>query len=273
MAQLIPTDELKSWLDAWAQRYEQVDFIPLDPISIPHRYERPEDIECVAFMTATIAWGRRASILQSAHRMFEPMGTSPVAFLVDANANDLMDLVWAHRTFLPEDGLRFMQSLQGWYQHHHSLAHGFALRPGENGYHEAIDRFRNVFARSWLDTRSAKHLASPAQGSAAKRLHLFLRWMVRSSDRGVDFGLWNMDPSYLSCPLDVHSGQVARALGLLERKANDQKAVLELDHALRGMDPHDPVRYDFALFGLGEAGILKEGFVGDAYTAFVPSHR
>lgn len=99
MAQLIPTDELKSWLDAWAQRYEQVDFIPLDPISIPHRYERPEDIECVAFMTATIAWGRRASILQSAHRMFEPMGASPVAFLVDANANDLMDLVWAHRTF------------------------------------------------------------------------------------------------------------------------------------------------------------------------------
>lgn len=273
MAQLIPAEELKSWLNAWSQRYEQVDFIPLDPISIPHRYESPEDIECVAFMTATIAWGRRASILQSAHRMFEPMGNSPVAFLVDANEEDLESLVWAHRTFLPEDGLRFMKSLQSWYQKHNSLAHGFELKRGETDYHAAIDRFRFTFATHWLDSRSAKHLASPAQGSAAKRLHLFLRWMVRSSNKGVDFGLWNADPSFLSCPLDVHSGNVARALGLLDRKANDQKAVLELDLALRSMDPKDPVRYDFALFGLGEAGILKEGFAGDAYTDFVPSPR
>ena len=271
MAQLISPEDLQAWLEHWALEYEQPDFIPLDPISIPHRYERPEDIECVAFMTAIIEWGRRSSIVQSAERMFDPLGDSPVATLVDATDDDMRSWHWAHRTFMPEDGLRFMQSLKRWYKSHSSLEKGFGLKRGETDYHAAIDRFRASFAGDWLETRSAKHLASPAQGSAAKRLHLFLRWMVRSSRRGVDFGLWPQTPAaYLSCPLDVHSGNVGRAIGLLERKANDRRAVLELDTALRRMDPEDPVRFDFALFGIGESGILKESPLGSSLNPIVP---
>ena len=271
MAHLISPEDLQAWLEHWAREYEQPHFIPLDPISIPHRYERPEDIECVAFMTAIIAWGRRSSILQSANRMFAPLGDSPVATLVDASESDLASWHWAHRTLMPEDGLRFMQALQRWYRNHHSMEKGFQRKAGETDYHAAIDRFRIAFAGDWLATRSAKHLASPDQGSAAKRLHLFLRWMVRSAQRGVDFGLWTNTPAaYLSCPLDVHSGQVGRALGLLERKANDQRAVRELDAALRRLDAEDPVRFDFALFGIGESGILKETPLGAKPKPIVP---
>ena len=259
MAGLIPGAELKDWLDEWALRYEQPNFIPEDPISIPHRYQRREDIEAVGLMTALIAWGRRASILQSANAMFADLGESPVAFLVDASADDLKGLIWAHRTFLPEDGFRFMQALQSWYRYSSTLEFAFQPKQGEADYGAAIDRFRLAFAGEWIHTRSAKHLASPAQGSAAKRLHLFLRWMVRSEARGVDFGLWNrLSPHLLSCPLDVHTGNVARDLQLITRKANDRKTVMELDGALRSMDAQDPVKYDFALFGLGESGWLQK---------------
>lgn len=259
MAGLIPPSELKDWLDEWALRYEQPDFIPADPISIPHRYGRREDIEAVGLMTALIAWGRRSSILQSADAMFADLGDSPVAFLVDASEEDLGGLTWAHRTFLPEDGWRFMQALQSWYRTHSTLESAFSHRAGESDLGPAIDRFRHAFAGDWIHTRSAKHLASPAQGSAAKRLHLYLRWMVRPAARGVDFGLWtSLSPRLLSCPLDVHTGNVARDLGLVQRKANDRKTVEELDSALRAMDAEDPVKYDYALFGLGESGWLQK---------------
>ena len=272
MASLVPKDELKSWLDQWAAKYEQPNFIPLDPISIPHRYSRHEDIECAAFVTATIAWGRRAAILKSADHMLTELGDSPVAFLVDASAEDLTEIHWAHRTFLPEDGHRFLHSLQLWYREHSTMEGAFLPRANEPDLHLAIDRFRQSFASFWLDTRSSKHLASPSQGSAAKRLHLFLRWMVRSSDKGVDFGLWhNIDPKQLSCPLDVHSVNVARSLGLLTRGANDQRAVRDLDLALREFDSLDPVKYDFALFGMGEAGILSKNEVGSPLRISVSS--
>ncbi|HAB35046.1 MAG TPA: TIGR02757 family protein [Cryomorphaceae bacterium] len=246
-------------MGVWAVRFEHPGFTPEDPISIPHRYTRREDIEAVGLMTAIIAWGRRSSIVQSANAMFADLGDSPVAFLVDSSEEDLLALTWAHRTFLPEDGWRFMRALQAWYRNHSTLEHAFAARRAESDFGPAIDRFRETFAGNWLHTRSAKHLASPAQGSAAKRLHLFLRWMVRSEARGVDFGLWtSLSPRLLSCPLDVHTGNVARDLGILSRKANDRRTVLELDTALRAMDSKDPVKYDFALFGLGESGWLQK---------------
>ena len=271
MAGLNPSHELKEWLDEWALRYEQPDFIPFDPIAMPHRYARREDIEAVGLMTALIAWGRRSSILQSADAMFAELGDSPVAFLVDASLEDMRELTWAHRTFLPEDGWRFMQALQSWYRRQPSLESAFTHRAGESDLGPAIDRFRHAFAGNWIDTRTAKHLASPAQGSAAKRLHLFLRWMVRPALRGVDFGLWgSLSPSLLSCPLDVHTGNVARDLGLIHRKANDRKTVIELDAALRAMDAEDPVKYDFALFGLGESGWLQKS-LGDGRQRPLPS--
>ena len=258
MGSLIPAKDLHSWLDNWVDKYENINFITNDPISIPHRYERPVDREFVGFVTASISWGRRASILKSAEKMFSYFGDQPVDDLVDLSDNDIADIIWSHRTFLNIDGWQFIKSLRNYFRNHSSMEKLFITHPKEVYYNEAIDRFRLNISKDWKYQRTLKHIASPKAGSAAKRIHLFLRWMVRSNDRGVDFGDWkNLDPRKLSCPLDVHSGNVARDLGLLKRSYNDSKSLLELDIALRKLDPSDPVKYDYALFGLGESATLK----------------
>ncbi len=243
---------LRDLLEAKAHQYERRDFIPHDPISIPHRFKKRDDIEVSALLTATIAWGNRKSILQSAQRLLETMDGAPGDFVRSHKPRDRKAFAsFVHRTFNGSDAQFFLETLQDLYRVYGSLEAAFGHPVVDSGW-EAIEQFRRRFFDRPHLPRHGKHLSSPARGSAAKRLNMFLRWMVRPSIRGVDFGLWTaLTPAQLNCPLDVHSASVARKLGLLQRRQNDRKAVEELDRALRQLDPVDPVRYDFALFGLG----------------------
>lgn len=237
----------------WADRVERPEFVALDPLSLPRRFaDDPASAELIGFMAATVAWGSRASIIASAERALAGMTDRPAEWLLEAEEEELDALPWRHRTLLPEDSAVLLRGLQRAFRRHGSLAPLFELRAGETDFFHAIDRARSVLLGDAIHSRTAKHIASPAAGSAAKRIHLFLRWMVRPSARGVDLGIWSHLPtSALSCPLDVHTGRVARGLGLLKRTANDAAAVRELDTALRAIDPKDPARLDLALFGLG----------------------
>lgn len=237
----------------WADRVERPEFVALDPVLLPRRFaDDPISAEIVGFMAATVAWGSRRSIIASAERAIAGMGDRPAQWLLEADEDDLDALSWRHRTLLAEDSGVLLRGLQRALRAHGTLAELFALQPGETDFFNAIDRARTELLGGAIASRTAKHIASPAAGSAAKRLHLYLRWMVRPSARGVDLGIWSHLPkSALSCPLDVHSGRVARSLGLLKRSANDAAAVRELDAVLRTIDAEDPARLDFALFGLG----------------------
>jgi uncharacterized protein (TIGR02757 family) len=241
--------ELKEFLDYKADEYENPNFIEFDPVSIPHRFSRKEDIEIAGLLSATIAWGNRKSILTNASKMMALMDNSPFEYLCaysDADAAKLTNFV--HRTFNAVDFDFFLKSLQNIYLNKGGLENVFQ---GENAK-DAIYQFRTAMLESPHLKRSEKHLSNPYKNSAAKRLNMFLRWMVRPAAKGVDFGVWNsIKTSQLSCPLDVHSGNIARKLGLLNRNPNDWKAVEELDTALIKLDPQDPVKYDFALFGMG----------------------
>lgn len=241
--------DLKDFLDLKAQQYEAVSFIKDDPIKIPHLFSKKEDIEIAGFLTATIAWGNRLSILRSAERMMALMDQSPHDFIINHRESDLLSVEhFVHRTFNKDDLFFFWRALQGIYLEHGGLEPCFAAGNAMGG----ICGFREVFLQYPHLKRSEKHVSNPAKGSSAKRLNMYLRWMVRSAKGGVDFALWqSLKPAQLSCPLDVHSGRVARKLGLLKRQVNDAKAVAELDESLRSLDPDDPVKYDFALFGLG----------------------
>ncbi|AKA36247.1 TIGR02757 family protein [Flagellimonas lutaonensis] len=245
--------ELKDFLDAKAEQYEHPQFLESDPLQVPHRYSKKEDIEISAFLTATIAWGNRKSIINNASRMMELMDNAPHDFLVNHAQRDLERLKpFVHRTFNGDDLCYFVKGLQYVYQHHGGLEAIFTDYQTETSLQPAIGRFKELFFRLPHAQRTTKHISNPEKGSAAKRINMFLRWMVRTADKGVDFGLWKgIRPSKLSCPLDVHSGNVARKLKLLKRKQNDAKALEELDSNLRRLDLQDPVKYDFALFGLG----------------------
>ncbi len=242
--------DLKDFLNAKAEYYEQPEFIETDPIVIPHQFTKKEDIEISAFLVATIAWGNRKSIVKNGFRMNQLLQESPFDFVMNHQETDLKDLLnFKHRTFNGEDFIFFIKSLQNIYKSHGGLQKVFENKnPMPNGIHQ----FKTLFFSIPHLRRTQKHVSDPLKNSAAKRINMFLRWMVRPADKGVDFGLWQgLEPAQLSCPLDVHSGNVARKLGVLKRKQNDLKAVQELDHALRNLDPIDPVKYDFALFGLG----------------------
>jgi uncharacterized protein (TIGR02757 family) len=245
--------DLKSFLDEKTRQYQQPEFLDSDPIQIPHRFSEKSDIEIAAFLTATIAWGNRLSIIRSADRMMELMDKAPYDFVMNASEGDLKKLEgFVHRTFNGYDFQAFIKGLRHVHSEHNGLETLFSSAAKADGMQEAITSARACFFEIPHPERSEKHFSDPSRGSAAKRLNMFLRWMVRPSDTGVDFGIWTqIKPAHLSCPLDVHSGKVARALGLLTRKQNDARAVQELDRALRKLDPEDPVKYDFALFGLG----------------------
>ncbi len=250
--------ELKDFLDEKADKYNRPEFIEHDPISIPHIYSTKEDIEISGFLTATIAWGNRTSILRDAKRMMAFMGNSPYDFLINHKKNHLDKISGViHRTFNSGDFVYFIQALRHIYSRRNGLELIFTEHKTDDSLQPAIHEFKRLFFELPHPARTIKHISDPLSGSAAKRINMFLRWMVRKDNKGVDFGLWkSFSPSILSCPLDVHSGNVARKLGLITRKQNDSKAVSELDLILRKMDSHDPVRYDFALFGLG----VFEGF-------------
>lgn len=250
--------ELKEFLDAKVEQYNHPGFLDSDPLQIPHRFTKKEDVEISGFLTATIAWGNRKSIIKNAERMMELMDYAPHDFILDHQANDLDRFQgFVHRTFNETDLTYFIGSLKNIYLNHGGLESVFSKKNPDNSLQTAISHFKTRFFELPHQTRTTKHISDPLKGSAAKRINMFLRWMVRNNDTRVDLGLWNnILPAQLSCPLDVHSGNVARKLGLIKRKQNDGKALAELDLNLRKLDPEDPVKYDFALFGLG----VFEGF-------------
>lgn len=245
--------ELKQFLDEKVQTYNSPSFIAWDPIQIPHRFTKKEDIEIAGFLAATIAWGNRKSIINSATNMLERMDNSPYDFVTNFSKADEAQLEgFVHRTFQDVDLLYFLKALRYLYTEKDGLEATFKRVSKGTNLQLAIHHFKKLFFSLPHQQRTEKHLSDPLKNSAAKRINMFLRWMVRTDNAGVDFGIWKtLSPSQLSCPLDVHSGNVARKLKLLKRKQNDAKAVAELDGALRRLDPADPVKYDFALFGLG----------------------
>ncbi|MHA6697811.1 TIGR02757 family protein [Chryseobacterium sp. A321] len=250
---MIHFEELKSFLDQKAEEFQNPNFIEHDPMQIPHRFELKQDIEIAGFLTATISWGNRKSIINSATQMMNHLGNNPYDFVLSFSERDLDFLTdrSVHRTFNGEDLKQFLWNLKRLYKERDSLESYFQLQEGETDFYHGIERFRTSFLGP-TKHRSSKHVSSPYKNSAAKRIMMYLRWMVRSSTRGVDFGLWeSLDPKYLSVPLDVHTGNISRKLGLVERVQNDWKTVRELDLTVRKMDPTDPAKYDFALFGLG----------------------
>ncbi len=249
------TPELHAFLEGKYNMYNQPGFIVNDPVSVPHLYKSRQDIEIAGFLAATISWGNRISIVANARRLVHTMGGEPYKFLISSGPEDFKPFRdFVHRTFNGDDCLFFITSLQNIYKEYNSMEPLFSTM-NEYGAAHAISRFREVFLNTDHLRRSEKHISDPMAGSAAKRMNMFLRWMVRRDNHGVDFGLWrSIDPANLICPLDVHSGNVARRLGLLQRKANDWRAAEELTANLRQFDPSDPVRYDFALFGMGVNG-------------------
>lgn len=232
------------------QRFGRPDFAEGDPIQVPKRFKRKEDIEISSFLTATIAWGQRSTIIRNANLLMERMDMAPADFIRNHSPEDRQRMIgFVHRTFLPADAMFFVERLQVIYREYESLECAFGLQK-QSVYHR-INAFRQVFLPKY-NTRSEKHIAFPASGSAAKRINMFLRWMIRPDKEGVDFGLWTtVSAAELMLPLDVHTSTVARKLGLLRRRQNDWKAVEELTANLRLFDPADPVRFDYALFGLG----------------------
>lgn len=245
--------ELKEFLDAKVSEYNHPKFLEDDPLQIPHLFTQKADIEISAFLTATIAWGNRKSIINNAIKLMGLMGNTPHDFVMNHSEDDLERLSpFVHRTFNSIDLGYFVTSLQNIYENHGGLEAVFTEHQTKDSMQPAISKFKELFFELPHQSRTQKHVSDPNKGSAAKRINMFLRWMVRDNSTGVDFGLWNnIDSAKLSCPLDVHSGNVARKLKLLKRKQNDAKALQELDKNLRKLDPTDPVKYDFALFGLG----------------------
>jgi uncharacterized protein (TIGR02757 family) len=244
--------ELKEYLDEKAFQYNVFDFIQTDPIQIPHGFEKKEDIEISAFLVSLMAWGKRNIIINKGNELMQMMDNSPFDFVINHTKNDLKSLSgFRHRTFVAEDIVFFIQSLRNIYLNHNGLESLFCINSEEKNPFFAFQRFRKVFFEIQHPQRSHKHIANTEKNAAAKRLNMFLRWMVRN-DKKVDLGLWKtISTEKLSCPLDVHSGRIGRLLGLIHSNQDNWKTVEELDKNLREMNPNDPVVYDFALLGVG----------------------
>ncbi len=243
--------DLKGFLDEKVDLYNQQSyFLKDDPICLPRQFNKKEDIEIIAFLVATIAWGKRQMIIKNGQQLIDIMGGQPHQYVLNASENDFNDLKFVHRTFNSIDLAYFIKALHNIYKSNKSLEVLFSEHKG--GMAHKIFQFRSSFLSFQPEKRTEKHISNPLKNSSAKRLNMYLRWMVRQDKRHVDFGIWTgIKPSELYCPLDVHTGNVARQLGLIQRKANDWKALEELMAHLRRFDPIDPVKYDFALFGLG----------------------
>ncbi|HRK27677.1 MAG TPA: TIGR02757 family protein [Chitinophagales bacterium] len=243
-------------LEYYADLYNQSSFIENDPISVPHRFTHLPDIEIAAFIAAILSWGNRKAIIKSANRFVQYMDNDPYNFVRHCSDADLKPfLQFKHRTFTPTDALYFLSFLKHHYTQHTSLQTAFSqhLNPADEHVGNALIGFHQLFfSLPHAPQRTKKHIATPLRNAACKRLNMFLRWMVRQDNKGVDFGLWHdISPMQLLCPLDVHVERIARKLNLLHRKQPDWKATLELTQNLKQFDSIDPVKYDFALFGLG----------------------
>lgn len=246
-------NEIKDFLDQKVLQYNRPEFIETDPIQIPKQFSLKEDMEIAGFLSAVIAWGNRKSIIANSLKMMNLMGNSPYDFVMSHTEKDLERLQnFVHRTFNGQDLEQFVISLKNIYKNHGGLENAFFQSMEEENMQLAISNFKTLFFSELRYNRTQKHLPDPRKGSVAKRINMFLRWMVRNDNAGVDLGIWkSISPSVLSCPLDVHSGNVARELGLITRPKNDLHALAELDSHLRRFDPKDPAKYDFALFGIG----------------------
>ncbi len=252
-------EELRTILEEAYDRYARPDFVQDDPIQVPRHFTRREDAESIGFITATIAWGQRKTIIANAWKLARAMDERPHQFIMHADKDDLRLLEkFVHRTFNGADLRQFILSIRHLYTTYGGMEAAFLDGEGPVDMGTAIPLFRRRFFEVAHDPRTLKHVADPARGSHAKRINMYLRWMVRSADRGIDLGLWKrIRPAQLMMPLDVHTGRIARMLGLLARKQDDWRAVEELTEALRGFDPMDPVRFDIALFGMGVAAARK----------------
>ncbi|MCJ8290868.1 MAG: TIGR02757 family protein [Crocinitomicaceae bacterium] len=241
-------EELREYLDFKAEQYNTRAFIESDPIQIPHRFSKKEDIEIVSFLISTIAWGKRGMIIKNGERLIDIMENNPHEFILNYTSRKLE---FVHRTFNPIDLDFFFRSLRNIYENG-GLENSFSVHPEIEGIKGRIVHFRERFLETEHEKRSEKHISNPMKGSAAKRINMFLRWMVRNDKQGVDFGIWKSIPaSELYIPLDVHTSKHGRNLGLIQRKQDDWKALEELMSQLRKFDPVDPAKYDFALFGIG----------------------
>ena len=255
MANGLIKDDLKNFLDEKYQEYNNVKFIEDDPIQIPHLFTNHKDIEIAGFLTSIISWGNRKSIINNAKKMMNLLDNSPYDFIKNCKDSEIKKLEFVHRTFNSIDFRFFLHSLKNIYTRNESMEDIF-LDDDSNFMFDGIINFRKIFFSVSHEKRSQKHISNPLKNSCCKRINMFLRWMVRN-DQNVDFGIWKkIKRSKLSCPLDVHTGRVARKLGLINRKQNDFKSLCELDKNLRLLDKDDPVKYDFSLFGLG----MYEGF-------------
>ncbi|MBK9982428.1 MAG: TIGR02757 family protein [Saprospiraceae bacterium] len=253
-------DRLQIWLDEKADAYNQPSFISLDPISVPHQFSLLQDIEIAGFFAAIMAWGQRPTIINKSNELLRLMDGAPHQFITQHQERDRKRFfTFKHRTLQPDDIIFLSDALQRFYQKHDSLEDAFAdhMTSEDKDVYNGLAGFYNiVFDHPWVMERTRKHIATPERKSACKRLNMYLRWMVRQDDKGVDFGLWKrISPSQLVIPLDLHVGNVARQLGLLDRKINDWQAAKELTDRLKEFDSTDPVKYDFALFGAGINGM------------------
>ena len=245
-------EELREILEEKYNQYNQVSFIELDPVSVPHRFQKKQDIEIAAFFSAVLAWGQRMTIVSKSLELMRMMDDSPHDFILNHGEQDLKRLTgFKHRTFNATDTLYFVFFLNWYYRNHESLEDLFLS--GYPSIERSLINFHDeFFSLDPAPARTKKHLPSPRKKSTCKRLNMFLRWMVRVDDHGVDFGIWKrISPSQLICPVDLHVDRVARKLGLIRRKQTDWLTALELTGQLRKIDAGDPVKYDYALFGLG----------------------
>ncbi len=255
--------QLKQFLDEQVLKINTPGFIPADPISIPKLFTNKQDIEIIGFFAAILAWGQRVTILNNCKKLIELFENQPHEFIINSVPKDWQRFEgFVHRTFNSSDLLYFIDFFHQYYNEHESLEELFlqGLKKEDKNMEHSLNYFKvKFFERNIHLKRTEKHISSPAQNSACKRLNMYLRWMARKDNAGVDFGIWeNIDPSLLLCPLDVHVGRTARQLGILTRPQDDWKAVIELTSNLKKLDKFDPVKYDFALYGMG---ISKQSLV------------
>ncbi|WP_373523096.1 TIGR02757 family protein [Aquiflexum sp.] len=248
--------DIRSFLDQKVIQYNQHSFIELDPVSVPHRFSKPQDIEIAGFFAATLAWGQRKTIINKCLELMAMMDNSPHDFVLNHSESELKPFLdFKHRTFNDMDALYFIDFFSWYYQKHDSLENAFTIgwTPEMDIVEKLLTNFHDYFFNlPHAPNRTRKHVATPKRNSACKRLNMFLRWMVRQDGNGVDFGIWKtIKPYQLICPCDLHVDRVARKLGLITRKQTDWQTAKELTSKLREFDPQDPVKYDFALFGLG----------------------
>ncbi len=248
--------ELKAFLDDKYEEYNQPGFIEHDPIVIPHSFTKKQDIEIAGFLAATFAWGQRKTIIKKSRELLEMMDNQPHDFVLNHSEVDLKPLLqFKHRTFNDIDTLHFISFFRWFYQQHDSLEEAFVmgLNPNDDNIERGLVKFHELFfSLPEFPQRTKKHVATPARKSTCKRINMYLRWMVRADDKGVDFGLWKkIKTSQLICPCDLHVDRVARKLGIITRQQTDWQTAVELTNSLKELDAQDPVKYDFALFGLG----------------------